>query len=55
MSEKLKIELTATLSNGPRNSTIIEIEKCDYDEAENIMVYKLKPANGSLMFEPVNT
>ena len=35
MSEKLKIELTATLSNGPRNSTIIEIEKCDYDEAED--------------------
>lgn len=35
MSEKLKITLTAQLSNGPRNSTIIEIEKCDYDEAED--------------------
>lgn len=35
MSEKLKIELTAQLSNGPRNSTIIEIDKCDYDEAED--------------------
>ena len=28
---------------------------CTKAEAENIMVYKLKPANGSLMFEPVNT
>ena len=28
---------------------------CTKPEAENIMVYKLKPANGSLMFEPVNT
>jgi len=35
MPEKMKIELTAQLSNGPRNSTIIEIEKCDYDEAED--------------------
>lgn len=35
MSEKLKITLTAQLSSGPRNSTIIEIEKCDYDEAED--------------------
>ena len=35
MSEKLKIELTTQLSNGPRNSTIIEIDKCDYDEAED--------------------
>lgn len=35
MSEKLKIELTATLSNGLRNSTIIEIDKSDYDESED--------------------
>ena len=35
MSEKLKIELTAQLSNGPRNSTIIEIDKSDYDESED--------------------
>lgn len=35
MVEKLKIKLTATLSNGLRNSTIIEIDKCDYDEAED--------------------
>ena len=35
MAEKLKVKLLAELSNGPRNSTIIEVDKCDYDEAEN--------------------
>ena len=35
MSEKLKIELTAQLSNGPCTSTIIEIDKREYDEAED--------------------
>lgn len=35
MSEKLKIMLTAQLSNGPRNSTIIEIYKSEYDEADD--------------------
>lgn len=35
MSEKLKIMLTAQLSNGPRNSTIIEIDKREYDESED--------------------
>lgn len=35
MSEKLKIKLTATLSNGQCNSTIIEIDKSEYDEADD--------------------
>ena len=35
MSEKLKIKLTATLSNGQCNSTIIEIDKSEYDESED--------------------
>ena len=35
MSEKLKIEIVARLQNGQRNSTIIEIDKSDYDESED--------------------
>ena len=31
----MKIKLTATLSNGQCNSTIIEIDKSEYDEAED--------------------
>ena len=34
MAEKLKVKLLAELSNGPRNSTIIEIDKSEYDEAK---------------------
>ena len=42
MSEKLKIELTAELSNGPRKSTIIEINKREYDEAEDKEAFLLQ-------------
>ncbi|WP_294966539.1 hypothetical protein [uncultured Gilliamella sp.] len=35
MAEKLKVKLLAELSNGPRNSTIIEIDKSEYDEAKD--------------------
>ena len=34
-SEKLKIGLTAQLSNGQGYSTIIEIYKSEYDEADD--------------------
>ena len=39
MSEELKIELTAELSNGLRNSIIIEIDKNEYDEAEDKLAF----------------
>ena len=35
MSEKMKIKLTATLSNCQNYSTIIEIDKSEYDEADD--------------------
>lgn len=35
MSEKLKIKLTATLSNGQIYSTIVQIDKSEYDEADD--------------------
>lgn len=35
MSEKLKIEIAARLSNGQDYSTIIEIYKSEYDEADD--------------------
>ena len=35
MSEELKIELTATLPNGLRYSTIIHIDKSEYDAADD--------------------
>ena len=34
-SEKLKIEIVARLSNGQCYSTIIEIDKSEYDEADD--------------------
>ena len=35
MSEKLNIKLTATLSNGQIYSTIVQIDKSEYDEADD--------------------
>ena len=35
MSEKLKIKLTATLSNGQIYSTIVQIDKNEYDAADD--------------------
>ena len=35
MSEKMKIKLTATLSNGQIYSTIVQIDKSEYDEADD--------------------
>lgn len=42
MSEKLKIELTAQLSNGPRNSIIIEFDKREYEESEDKEAFLLQ-------------
>lgn len=39
MSEKLKIKLTATLSNGQIYSTIVQIDKSEYDEADDKEVF----------------
>lgn len=35
MSEKMEIKLTATLSNGQIYSTIVQIDKSEYDEADD--------------------
>lgn len=35
MSEKMKIKLTAILSNGQTYSTIVQIDKSEYDEADD--------------------
>ena len=35
MSEKMKIKLTATLSNGQNYSTTVQIYKREYDEADD--------------------
>ena len=42
MSEKLKVELTAQLSNGPRNSIIIEFYKREYEESEDKEAFLLQ-------------
>lgn len=39
MSEKLKIKLTATLSNGQIYSTIVQIDKSEYDAADDKDLY----------------
>lgn len=39
MSEKLKIKLTATLSNGQNYSTIVQIDKSEYDAADDKDLY----------------
>ena len=54
MAEKLKVKLTAELSNGPRNSTIIEVDKCGYDEAENKEAF-LQQIHDEFMSEIVTT
>ena len=41
MAEKLKVKLTAELSNGPRNSTIIEIDKSEYDKAKEAFLQQI--------------
>ena len=35
MSEKMKIKLTAILSNGQTYSTTVQIDKSEYDEADD--------------------
>lgn len=39
MSEKLNIKLTATLSNGQNYSTIVQIDKSEYDAADDKDLY----------------
>ena len=39
MSEKLKIKLTATLSNGQIYSTMVQIDKSEYDAADDKDLY----------------
>ena len=39
MSEKLKIQLTATLSNGQIYSTMVQIDKSEYDAADDKDLY----------------
>ena len=39
MSEKLKVKLTATLSNGQIYSTIVQIDKSEYDAADDKDLY----------------
>ena len=54
MSEKLKIELTATLPNGLRYSTIIHIDKSEYDAADDKESF-LKQINDYFLPEIVTT
>ena len=39
MSEKMKIKLTATLSNGHIYSKIVQIDKSEYDAADDKELY----------------
>jgi len=39
MSEKMKIKLTATLSNGQIYSKIVQIDKSEYDAADDKELY----------------
>ena len=39
MSEKMKIKLTATLSNGQIYSTMVQIDKSEYDAADDKDLY----------------
>ena len=54
MSEKLKMRLTGQLSNSRRYSTIIEIDKSEYDEATCKFAF-LQQIKDEFMSEIVNS
>lgn len=54
MSEKLNIKLTATLSNGQIYSTIVQIDKSEYDEADDKELF-LQQIHDNFMPEIVTT
>ena len=54
MSEKLKMRLTGQLSNRRRYSTIIEIDKSEYDEATYKFAF-LQQIKDEFMSEIVNS
>jgi len=54
MSEKMKIKLTATLSNGQIYSTIVQIDKSEYDEADDKELF-LQQIHDNFMPEIVTT
>lgn len=54
MSEKLKMRLTGQLSNSRRYSTIIEIDKSEYDEATYKFAF-LQQIKDEFMSEIVNS
>lgn len=54
MSEKLKMRLTGQLSNSRRYSTIIEIDKSEYDEATYKFAF-LQQIQDEFMSEIVNS
>ncbi|QHJ78101.1 MAG: hypothetical protein [Caudoviricetes sp.] len=53
-SEKMKIKLTATLSNGQIYSTIVQIDKSEYDEADDKELF-LQQIHDDFMPEIVTT
>ena len=54
MSEKLNIKLTATLSNGQIYSTIVQIDKSEYDAAVDKDLY-LQQIHDEFMPQIVST
>ena len=54
MSENMKIKLTATLSNGQIYSTIVQIDKSEYDEADDKELF-LQQIHDNFMPEIVTT
>lgn len=54
MSEKMKIKLTAILSNGQTYSTIVQIDKSEYDEADDKELF-LQQIHDEFMPEIVTT
>ena len=54
MSEKMKIKLTATLSNGQIYSTIVQVDKSEYDEADDKELF-LQQIHDEFMPEIVTT
>ncbi|MBI0030664.1 hypothetical protein H3S75_05405 [Gilliamella sp. B14384G15] len=54
MSEKMKIKLTAILSNGQTYSTTVQIDKSEYDEADDKELF-LQQIHDEFMPEIVTT
>ena len=54
MSEKMKIKLTAILSNGQTYSTTVQIDKSEYDEADDKELF-LQQIHDDFMPEIVTT